>query len=66
MRHLTLQLAAVAAVLLATISVASSEGSSPCAAACYGGHNQCRIKTKGNSASCDGQLQKCLDACRKR
>lgn len=66
MNRLTIRLAGIAALLLATVTVASSEGSSPCAGACYNGHNQCRIATKGNNSRCDAQLQKCLDACRKR
>jgi glycerate-2-kinase len=61
-----IRLAGIAAVLLVSVTTAGSEGTSPCAAACYDGHNQCRIRTKGNSATCDAQLQKCMDACRKR
>ena len=36
-----------------------------CVQQCRNAHNQCRIATKG-SASCDGQLQACIDSCRPR
>ena len=36
-----------------------------CVSACKVAHNQCRIATKG-SASCDAQLQSCLQSCLKK
>lgn len=68
MGRLTIRVAGIAAVLLASVTVASSEGSSPnaCAGSCRDAHNKCRIVTKGNSSRCDAQLQACLQGCMKR
>jgi uncharacterized membrane protein len=62
--------AVVAAILAATaglsttITSAAAQGNA-CVAVCKSSHNQCRIATKG-SASCDGQLQSCLQGCLKK
>jgi hypothetical protein len=52
---------ATTAGLTASISPAAAQGNA-CVAVCKSTHNQCRIATKG-SASCDAQLQSCLQAC---
>ena len=38
---------------------------SSCVSSCRAAHSDCRLRTKG-SASCDGQLQACLQSCLKR
>jgi anti-sigma-K factor RskA len=56
--------AVIAVALLASAinaGPASAQGNA-CVASCKASHNQCRIATKGN-ASCDAQLQSCLQAC---
>jgi hypothetical protein len=50
--------------LTTVVAPAEAQGNA-CVAACKASHNQCRIATKG-SASCDGQLQSCLQACLKK
>jgi site-specific recombinase len=62
--------AVFAAVFMATaglstvVTPAAAQGNA-CVATCKSSHNQCRIATKG-SASCDGQLQACLQGCLKK
>jgi hypothetical protein len=51
----------VMAALTTAPAPAKAQGNA-CVASCKASHNQCRIATKGN-ASCDGQLQACLQAC---
>ena len=55
--------AAVSFVMTASPQV-QAQGNA-CVAVCKSSHNQCRIATKGN-ASCDSQLQSCLQACIKK
>jgi molybdopterin-guanine dinucleotide biosynthesis protein len=50
--------------LTTVITPVAAQGNA-CVAACKSSHNQCRIATKG-SASCDGQLQSCLQGCLKK
>jgi hypothetical protein len=57
--------ALMAAVALTTSAVPAAAQGNACVAACKVSHNQCRIATKGN-ASCDSQLQSCLQACLKK
>jgi hypothetical protein len=52
------------ASLTTVVSPAAAQGNA-CVATCKSSHNQCRIATKG-SASCDGQLQACLQGCLKK
>lgn len=44
-------------------SCASADAS--CVSSCRSAHSDCRLRTKG-SASCDAQLQSCLQSCLKR
>jgi uncharacterized membrane protein len=65
---ITSAIAAVAsAIVLAgtTALVPAAAQGNACVAVCKSSHNQCRIATKGN-ASCDAQLQSCLQACIKK
>ena len=61
----------LAAVLLAVGFVASSAimiekaCANDCASQCYAAENACRRATQGSS-SCDAQLTRCLQACRKK
>ncbi|MGD9784686.1 MAG: hypothetical protein AB7E80_01525 [Hyphomicrobiaceae bacterium] len=57
--------AAVAGMALATSTRPADAGiDRACVSACRSQNNQCRIATK-NSPSCDQQLQRCLDSCRR-
>jgi uncharacterized membrane protein len=58
-----LALAAGPAVMT-TVTPAQAQGNA-CVASCKASHNQCRVATKGN-ASCDAQLQACLQTCIKQ
>lgn len=55
-----LTLAALAAVVIAASDRPGQANS--CQQSCRAAWNQCRIATKG-SASCDAQLQSCMQAC---
>jgi hypothetical protein len=50
--------------VMTTATPAHAQGNA-CVASCKASHNQCRVATKGN-ASCDAQLQACLQACIKQ
>lgn len=64
---------AIAVAVIITVVLSSAATTTPpvqaqgnaCVAVCKSSHNQCRIATKGN-ASCDSQLQSCLQACIKK
>jgi hypothetical protein len=58
---IALTVSVVAANGLTSTPPAQAQGNA-CVAVCKSSHNQCRIATKGN-ASCDAQLQSCLQAC---
>jgi hypothetical protein len=63
--------AKLAAALLAVLLVSGSAitideaCANDCASQCYAQENACRRATQGSS-SCDAQLTRCLQACRKR
>jgi hypothetical protein len=62
----------LAAVLLAPLLFVGSSAvvidcadANDCASQCYAAENACRRATQGSS-SCDAQLTRCLQACRKK
>jgi hypothetical protein len=62
----------LAAVLLVPLLLAGSSAvvvesaaANDCASQCYAAENACRRATQGSS-SCDAQLTRCLQACRKK
>lgn len=68
--HRTRQVVVALAALVAVVGVALTDAhnaptcaqGNACVSSCRAAHNQCRIATKG-SASCDAQLQACVQAC---
>jgi hypothetical protein len=55
---------AVVSSTAVVVQPAFAQGSA-CVSACKADHNQCRVASKG-SASCDAQLQSCLQSCLKK